>query len=113
MLTDWSTLSYSDLMKGQTALPDLLKQLREERGTSLRATAAALGVDAAHLSRLERGEKSASPEMCARVANYYDIESDTVALANGRAPDDIVDILRRRPELLTKLREEYGPAGAR
>ena len=94
-------------------LRSLLRQLRADRGESLRAAASALGIDAAHLLRVERGEKSASLELCERLANYYDVEPDVVALASGRAPDDVVDILRKHPELLAKIRRDYGQAGDR
>jgi len=89
-------------------LPALLRQLRSDRGQSLRGVATEIGVDVAHLSRVERGERAASQDLCEKLAGYYKVEPDVVALANGRAPVDVVDILRRHPDLLTRLRAEYG-----
>jgi transcriptional regulator with XRE-family HTH domain len=89
-------------------LSALLKQLRSERGQSLRGVASEIGVDVAHLSRVERGEKAASQDLCEKLASYYNVEPDVVALANGRAPADVVDMLQTHPGLLSKLRAEYG-----
>jgi transcriptional regulator with XRE-family HTH domain len=89
-------------------LPDLLRELREEQGQSLRHAARALDVDAAYLSRVERGSKPASAEMLRRAARYYDIPRELLALSHGEVPDDLVDILQRHPELLEELRSRYG-----
>jgi transcriptional regulator with XRE-family HTH domain len=85
----------------------LLRQLRQERGQSLRIAAAELGVAASHLSRLERGEKSPSGELRRRAAKYYGITEDLIALDEGRAPEDIIDILRAHPEVVDELRSRF------
>jgi transcriptional regulator with XRE-family HTH domain len=85
----------------------LLRQLREQRGQSLRVTASELGVAPSHLSRLERGEKSASEELRHRAAAYYGVNEDLIALEEGRVPDDIVQILRRHPEVMEELRWRF------
>jgi transcriptional regulator with XRE-family HTH domain len=87
---------------------NLLRELRRKQGKSLRTAAGELGVAPSHLSRLERGEKTASPQLARRAAEYYGIEADTVDLAEGRVPPDIVAILRTHPEVLDRLRAEYG-----
>lgn len=89
-------------------LANLLRELRESRGTSLRAAARELAVDPAHLSRLERGTKPASDDLLMRAANYYDVPQELLALAEGKVPDDIVEIIRAHPDLITRLRSEYG-----
>jgi transcriptional regulator with XRE-family HTH domain len=86
----------------------LLRELRVARGESLRAAARQLGVDPSYLSRLERGEKTPSPDLQQRAARYYDVPSEVLGLAEGRVPSDIVEILRDHPELLEKIRAEYG-----
>ena len=85
----------------------LLRRLREERGRSLRQAASELGIAASHLSRLERGEKAPSEELQQRAANYYGVSEDVLALDEGRAPADVILILRRHPELLDELRRKY------
>jgi hypothetical protein len=44
-----------------------------------------------------------------RIASYYGVPKDLLELAEGRVPDDIVEILRANPKELTRLRENYGP----
>lgn len=89
-------------------LGKLLRDLRASRGETLRSAAAALEVDPSHLSRVERGEKQPSPELQRRAANYYHVESSHLALAAGDIPPDIVEILRANPNLVERLRRDYG-----
>jgi transcriptional regulator with XRE-family HTH domain len=90
----------------------LLREIRRRRGATLQTAADHLGITPGHLSRLERGEKSPSADVVSRAAKYYDVDQDLLALEQGRAPDDIVRILREHPELLERLRAEYGNTGA-
>jgi transcriptional regulator with XRE-family HTH domain len=90
-------------------LSELLRELREERGSSLRTAAKDLGVDPSYLSRLERGEKAASPQMLRKAASYYEVPEEELALAEGKLPADVVGILREHPELIDRIRSEYGP----
>lgn len=105
----WATKPYRGTMsETETAgAARLLRRLREQRGTSLRGAAAVLGVAPSHLSRLERGEKSPSDELRRRAARYYGVNEDVITLEEGRAPDDIVEILRRHPDVLDELRYRF------
>ncbi len=67
-----------------------------------------LHVDPSHLSRLERGAKPASSQLLRRVASYYDVSAELLALAEGNLPADIVEIIQARPDLIELLRSEYG-----
>lgn len=89
----------------------LLRRVREERGESLRSAAQGIGVAPSHLSRLERGEKSASDELRQRAAKYYGVDADAVALEEGRPPADVIEILRRHPEVLDELRRRFKDMG--
>lgn len=86
----------------------LLRELREQRGDTLRAAAQQLGVDASHLSRLERGLKPASDELRERVADYYSYSPEMIDLAQGKIPEDILTILQGHPGLLSELRSRFG-----
>jgi transcriptional regulator with XRE-family HTH domain len=88
------------------AAANLLRQLREQHGASLRAVAADLGIAPSHLSRLERGEKGGSPEVVQRAAAYYGVE--VTEIAPWKPPDDVLKILREHPEALEELRRRYG-----
>ncbi len=72
---------------GTRPLADVLRDLRAQRGSSLRSAARDLGVN---------------PSV------YYDVDEETLALAEGKLPTDVVEILRTHPELIDRLRDEYG-----
>ena len=95
-------------MTEQKRVGELLRDLRQSRGDSLRSAARELGVDAAHLSRLERGLKPASDELRDRVADYYSYSPELIDLAQGRLPADILEILQQHPDLLGELRSRFG-----
>ncbi|HEY7933861.1 MAG TPA: helix-turn-helix transcriptional regulator [Solirubrobacteraceae bacterium] len=89
-------------------LGDLLRDLRERQGRSLREAARALEVDPAHLSRVERGAKPASSAVLERASSYYSVPRELLALSRGVVPDDVVALLQRHPELIEELRSRYG-----
>jgi len=82
----------------------LLKEARERKGASLRAAAGQLGVDPSHLYRVESGAKLPSPHLQQAASDYYGISTQELALASGQIPADIVEILRRNPQLLEVIR---------
>lgn len=90
------------------SLSNILRELRESSGTSLRQAAKDLDVNPAYLSRVERGQKTASKSVQERLANYYDVEPEVVEVATGKLPRDLVEILQRNPDLIDELRERYG-----
>jgi transcriptional regulator with XRE-family HTH domain len=87
---------------------DLLRQLREEKGDSLRSAARGIGVDASHLKRVEDGDKKVSENLTERVINYYDVDPDRVYLAAAQLPPDIVELLLAHPEELSSIRRRLG-----
>jgi transcriptional regulator with XRE-family HTH domain len=86
----------------------LLRELREVQGQSLRQAARALDVNPAYLSRVERGQKPASPGVLERAAHYYDIPRELLGLSRGEVPSDVVAILQAHPEILGELRSRFG-----
>lgn len=89
-------------------LASLLRELREQQGWSLRRAARDLGVDPAHLSRLERGAKPASDQVLERAAQYYDVSLEELERARGELPSDVVAILLNNPEIIEQLRARHG-----
>jgi transcriptional regulator with XRE-family HTH domain len=83
----------------------LLRQLRTQKGASLRQAASEIGIAPSHLSRLERGEKGSSADVAARAAAYYGIEPEN--LTPPPVPVDIATILHRHPEIIEELRNRY------
>ena len=92
----------------QLSASQALRKLRESQGHSLRTAASELGLAASFLSRIERGERSYSPELGRRMADYYGVSSEFIDLADGKLPDDVIRILQDHPEEITRLRETYG-----
>lgn len=90
---------------------NLLRELRERQGKSLREAAVNLGVAPSHLSRLERGEKGPSADLAERAANYYGMSAELMALAAGRLPRDIIKIIGEHPELLEEIRHRFSSEG--
>ena len=70
----------------------MIKDLREQKGESLRSAARNIGIDVAHLARVESGEKQLSSSLSDRISDYYDVDPDEVYLASRRLPPDIVSI---------------------
>jgi transcriptional regulator with XRE-family HTH domain len=89
-------------------LSELLRELREERGHSLRAAARDLGVDPSYLSRVERGAKPASSAVLQRAADYYDVPLSELAKSEETLPGDVLAILHKHPEVIHELRDRYG-----
>ncbi|HEY3737689.1 MAG TPA: helix-turn-helix transcriptional regulator [Jatrophihabitans sp.] len=94
-------------MAGTQNAASLLRTLRREQGRSLRTAAADIGVAPSQLSRIERGERGLGPDVSERIASYYGVPAEVVALAHGDVPVDVIKILQEHPELITRLREEY------
>lgn len=87
---------------------ELLRDLREKQGQSLRGAAGEIGIAPSHLSRLENGQRAVTNELADRIASHYGINSaDLVAARDGRIPDDVVEILSRHPELIEQIRERF------
>jgi transcriptional regulator with XRE-family HTH domain len=86
----------------------LLRELREQRGESLRGAARNLGVDPSYLSKVERGDKPLPEALRPRLADYYDANPEELAIAEGLVPADIASILLEHPEVIAELRQRYG-----
>ena len=100
---------YSEAMESpeETSIHELLRDLRESKGQSLRDAARDLEVDPAYLSRIER-EQSRRRRQYERASAYYDVPEELLALSRGIVPHDITGILQSHPELLSELRSRYG-----
>ncbi len=95
-------------MDGTENAANLLRALRREQGRSLRTAAADIGVAPSQLSRIERGQRSLGADVSERIATYYGVSAEMVSLSYGDIPGDVVQILQVHPELIERLRAEYG-----
>ena len=86
-----------------------LRELREQRGLSLRKLAKKLGISAAHLVDLEKDRRSPSPELLQRAADELDVpmaDFDQFSFALPKTVRDWADqnpVLGRALNLFTKL----------
>jgi transcriptional regulator with XRE-family HTH domain len=86
-----------------------LRALREGRGLSLKRAAPALSISYTYLSKLENGRQDASDDTLRRLAVYYGVSEDEIALAAGRLPADVQQILEKHPsEAVELLRRKFG-----
>ncbi|MFB9311651.1 helix-turn-helix domain-containing protein [Nocardioides plantarum] len=94
-------------MTSTDSAANLLRSLRRDQGRSLRTAAADIGVAPSQLSRLERGQRALGDGMPERLATYYGVPAEVIALAQGEVPEDIVRILQQHPDELDELRSRY------
>lgn len=100
--------SYPVEVQSTKPVAALLRELREDRGRSLRGVARELGVDPSYLSRVETGQKPIPSALQGKLADYYETDPELIALANGKMPEDVQRILLKHPELLQEMRRRYG-----
>ena len=72
-----------------------LRKQRVGRGFSQQELADHLGISAAHLSRVEGGEKRLSEEALRRVADLLGLAVDEVALRAGVVPSEMITVVAR------------------
>lgn len=99
-------------MAGTENAANLLRSLRRQQGRSLRTAAADIGVAPSQLSRLERGERALGAAVSERIASYYGVPAEVIALSHGEVPADVIEILQAHPEIISRLRAKYASAAA-
>ena len=62
-------------------LGEIIKQKRNEKRLPLRTVAAALDIDQAILSKLERGLRNPSRDLVVKMANYFEMNEDDLLVA--------------------------------
>lgn len=74
-----------------------IRDRRTSLGLSLRVAAQRLGVDPAHLSRVEAGKAPASEQLIHRLARVLECQEDDLLLLAGRVPESIRVMVERQP----------------
>jgi transcriptional regulator with XRE-family HTH domain len=92
--------------KGESAA-SLLRELRRQNGHTLRSAAQEIGVAPSQLSRMERGERTVGEVTVRRLSDYYNVPAEVISLAQGQIPLDIIEILRKHPAEMARLRQMY------
>ena len=74
---------------------------------SLRKTAMRVGIEPSYLSKIERGELPPPGEDCVvRLAKDLDLHPDVMLAMAGKVSSDLLEVIRRRPELFSQLLRE-------
>ena len=81
---------------------ETIRQLREQKGLLLRQLAAALEVDTALVSKLERGERKAQREQVSKLAIILQVPEDPLLIV--WLSDKVLDALGEEPLALKALR---------
>ena len=98
-------------------LGQILRKQRESKGLLLRQVAAAMEMDTALLSKIERDERKPSKEQVLSFTKYYKIETDELLLAwlSDKIVDDLqnenlakeaLKVAEKKVELLKKKKNE-------
>jgi len=95
-----------------SAFGDYLRQRREHRlgedpKFSVRKLAAAVGIEPSYLSKIERGEQPPpSAETISALAKELGEDSDMLLALGGKVSEDLLKIIRKRPQLFAQLIRE-------
>ncbi len=79
-------------------LGQIIRDHRQRKGLSLRATAQKLGVDVAYLSRVEAGKVPPSDQLLLRLATVLECDEEELLLLAGRLPESIRKLVSRQPQ---------------
>ena len=87
----------------------ILKDLRKQKGIALKQLSKTLGVDRAHLSRIETGKVMPSDTLLRRMSRRLGGDIEMLAIMSGRLPKDIQALFVERPkEVVSFLRRAGG-----
>ena len=85
-----------------------LKDIRSQRGLSIKKLGADLDINYTYISKLENSISYPSYGFINKVSEYFNIDSDELLLAAGKIPNDIKDILQNNPkEAIKYLRDKF------
>ena len=74
---------------------ETIRNIRESKGILLRQVAAAIEVDTALISKLERGERKAQREQVSKLAEFYDVQEDSLLVV--WLSDKVLEIIAEEP----------------
>lgn len=84
---------------------EVLRQMREEKGVSLRKFAVKIGITPTYLSKIERLEiiKAPSEEVIKLISSELNSDFDELMILAGRIPVELPNIISQRPREMTAL----------
>jgi len=88
---------------------NLLKNLRTEKGVSIKKLAAEVGLNYTYISKLENAKVKPSLEVINKFSHYFNYNSDELMITAGKIPKDVEEILKSNPKEAVKLlRRKFG-----
>lgn len=81
---------------------ETIREIREKKGLLLRQVAAALEIDTALISKMERGERKAQREQVNRLAKLFELEEKDLLIV--WLSDKIYEVLDEEPLALQVLK---------
>ena len=84
---------------------EVLRQMREDKGISLRKFAVKIGITPTYLSKIDRLEITNAPseEFIRQAASELGADFDEWMILAGRIPSELPDIISQRPREMTAL----------
>lgn len=93
-------------MKLKESFGEYIRTLRDNSGLPIRKVAAVLDIDPSTLSKIERGERTASKEMVPLIANLFNENEETLGLIlmSDKVANELVQ--EENPNEILKVAEE-------
>ena len=77
---------------------EMVNHLRTEKRISVRELGRLVGVSAMHISNIEKGKSSASPEIVKKIAEALESNADELLKASDQVDPAIVDVINSNPQ---------------
>ena len=88
-----------------------LKAQAVDRKYSLRKTAERIGIQPSYLSKIERGKlPPPGEEVICKLAEDLGLDADVMLAMAGKVSSELLEVIRKRPELFAKLLRELKSA---
>ena len=82
-----------------------------DRSYSLRKTAERIGIQPSYLSKIERGElPPPGEEVICKLSKDLGLDADVMLAMAGKVSSELLDVIRKRPELFAQLLRELKSA---
>jgi len=86
-----------------------IREMRGERGYSIKQLATNLKVNYTYLSKIENNERIPSEDFIERIAEAFNVDAEELKLQAGKIPEDVKRILSENPkDAIAFLRREFG-----
>jgi len=96
-------------MKKVTNFANKIKELREDKGYSIKSLANKMGVNYTYFSKIENSKSIPSEEFIEKIAVLFQYDPDELKMLAGKIPEDVKKIIADNPrEAIEYLRKTFG-----